>query len=26
MSVCTSPSDEALVRRLVELTEARLPL
>ncbi|MEW6174781.1 MAG: nitrite reductase [Pseudomonadota bacterium] len=26
MSVCTSPSDEALVRRLVELTEAGLPL
>ncbi|WAE61242.1 nitrite reductase [Stutzerimonas sp. R40042] len=26
MSVCTSPSDEALVRRLVDLTEAGLPL
>ena len=26
MSVCTSLSDEVLVRRLVELTEAGLPL
>lgn len=26
MSVCTSPSDEGLTRRLIELTEAGLPL